>query len=29
MRYPWGIDVAGEQVFVLDSGNNRVHVLEL
>ncbi len=29
LRYPWGIDTDGENAFVLDSGNNRVQVMEL
>ena len=28
LQYPWGIDAAGETIFVLDSGNNRVQVLD-
>jgi DNA-binding beta-propeller fold protein YncE/ABC-type Fe3+ transport system permease subunit len=28
LQYPWGIDVADDRVFVLDSGNNRVQVLQ-
>ena len=27
LQYPWGIDDSGEAIFVLDSGNNRVHVI--
>ncbi len=27
LQYPWGIDSEGETIFVLDSGNNRVHVI--
>lgn len=26
-QYPWGVDSAGDRVFVLDSGNNRVQVI--
>ena len=29
LRYPWGVDVAGDRIFVLDSGNNRVQVSKL
>ena len=27
VQYPWGIDGSGQRIFVLDSGNNRVHLL--
>lgn len=29
LQYPWGADTDGEKLFVLDSGNNRVQVMDL
>jgi len=27
LQYPWGVATYGDQIFVLDSGNNRVQVI--
>ena len=29
LKYPWGVDVTDDHAFVLDSGNNRVQVVNL
>jgi hypothetical protein len=29
LQYPWGVAASNDRIFVLDSGNNRVQVIEM